>query len=176
MNYLIITLIGPDRPGLVESVAQTVATHHGNWTESRMAHLAGQFAGILQVSVPTEHMDALVRALHNLESDSLKLIVEESDAGKFDNQPAQQTQLHVSGSDRTGIVSEITRVLASRNVNVEAIETECVNAPMSGEKIFHANATLQLPTDLSLGELRDRLEQIASDLVVEISPHGTENS
>ncbi len=47
MADLVLTLIGPDRPGLVEAVAEPIAAHGGNWLESRMAHLAGQFAGIV---------------------------------------------------------------------------------------------------------------------------------
>ncbi|NCF90353.1 MAG: glycine cleavage system protein R, partial [Verrucomicrobiaceae bacterium] len=48
---VILTVIGADKPGLVERLATIVADHHGNWLESRMARLAGQFAGILQVEV-----------------------------------------------------------------------------------------------------------------------------
>src|SRR4051812_3506563 len=40
---LVMTIIGPDRPGLVELLASLVAEHGGNWLESRMSHLAGQF-------------------------------------------------------------------------------------------------------------------------------------
>ena len=50
MNSLVLTLIGPDRPGLVERVSDVVASHGGNWLESRMAHLAGQFAGKLDIA------------------------------------------------------------------------------------------------------------------------------
>ena len=58
MTDLVLTLIGPDRPGLVESLAKRVTAHGGNWVESRMAHLAGQFAGILRVEVPPENVAA----------------------------------------------------------------------------------------------------------------------
>ena len=51
MPTLVLTLIGPDRAGLVEAVAAVVADHGGNWLESRMSRLAGQFAGILEVEV-----------------------------------------------------------------------------------------------------------------------------
>ena len=54
MPNLVLTLIGPDRPGLVEAVAQPIAANGGNWLESRMAHLGGKFAGILRVDVPAD--------------------------------------------------------------------------------------------------------------------------
>ena len=59
MEDLVLTLIGADRPGLVESLAKRVAAHRGNWVESRMAHLAGQFAGILRVEVPAANVRSL---------------------------------------------------------------------------------------------------------------------
>jgi glycine cleavage system regulatory protein len=49
---LVLTVIGADRPGLVETLAQTIAEHGASWLESRMAHLAGHFVGLLRVSVP----------------------------------------------------------------------------------------------------------------------------
>ena len=62
-SSLVMTVIGPDRPGLVESIAETVASHEGNWVESRMANLGGQFAGILRVELPADKQVALLQAL-----------------------------------------------------------------------------------------------------------------
>ncbi|MEX2333191.1 MAG: ACT domain-containing protein, partial [Pseudohongiella sp.] len=76
-TYLVLTLIGNDQPGLVESLAQIVAQHQGNWLESNMSRLAGKFAGILRVSVEEDKAEALVSALGAL-SPRLKLIVERS--------------------------------------------------------------------------------------------------
>ena len=39
---LVLTIIGPDRTGLVEAVAAAVADHGANWLESSMARLAGK--------------------------------------------------------------------------------------------------------------------------------------
>ena len=64
MNHLVLTVIAPDQPGLVQTVAQCIAAHGGNWLESRMSRMDGQFAGILRVGVPAEAYDELVEALH----------------------------------------------------------------------------------------------------------------
>jgi glycine cleavage system regulatory protein len=45
MTSLVLTVIGPDRPGLVEALAETIASYGANWLESRMSHLEGWFAG-----------------------------------------------------------------------------------------------------------------------------------
>src|SRR5205807_1108719 len=72
---LVMTAIGADRPGLVQMVAARVADHGGNWLESRMCRLGGQFAGILRVEVATERRDELVNALRTLEADGLRVII-----------------------------------------------------------------------------------------------------
>ena len=76
MKSLVVTVIGKDRPGLVESVSAAVEAHGGSWVESRMSRLAGQFAGILRVSVPAANVDALTEALEALRSDGLRVVIE----------------------------------------------------------------------------------------------------
>ena len=76
---LVITLVGADRTGLVESVARVVAEHEGNWLESRMCRLGGEFAGILRVEVPADKKSALLAALkRDLEKIAADLLVDVS--------------------------------------------------------------------------------------------------
>jgi glycine cleavage system regulatory protein len=164
---LILTVIGPDRPGLVESLSQVVASHQGSWLESRMARLAGQFAGILRTSVPEEQVDALTRALQSLEPEGLHVGVARSQP----EPPAsdvRELRLEIIGSDRPGIVYEISEALADRGINVDELRTEIMSAPMSGELLFLANAELLVPVDLSLDLLRKDLEALAHELMVDV--------
>jgi glycine cleavage system regulatory protein len=165
-TYLVLTVIGDDKPGLVESLSQVVAEHGGNWQESSMSQLAGKFAGILRVSVSDERADELVKALGQLD-DRLKLVIERVDE---DQQAAAATAVSLSlvGNDRPGIVREISHVLASLGVNVEQLNTECVPAPMSSEILFKARASLQTPAGLELDRLQQALENLADDLMVEL--------
>lgn len=167
-SYLVLTLIGEDRPGLVESLATTIAAHSGNWLESSMSQLAGKFAGILRVSVPSNDADALIAALQNLSS-GLKLVIEKADA-ESSSTGQKKVALSLVGNDRPGIMREISHVLAKHGVNVEDLETECVPAPMSGEILFKVNALLKLrePTATELSALQSALEKLADDLIVEI--------
>ncbi len=167
MPSLVMTLIGTDRTGLVDSVAETVAAHGANWLESRMAHMAGQFAGILRVDVPDDRADALVAALEKLGDRGLCVVVER-DAVAIDV-PYRPWRLSLIGNDRPGIVKEVTHVLAERGVNVEEFQTECVSAPMSGEKLFQASALLRLPPGMSIADVEHQLEQIAADLMIDVT-------
>ena len=63
---LVMTVLGADRTGLVEAVAKVVAEHGGNWLESRMCRLGGEFAGIVRVTVPKAQQQALEDVLGKL--------------------------------------------------------------------------------------------------------------
>ena len=164
---LVLTVIGPNRPGLVEALSELVASHQGSWLESRMARLAGQFAGILRVSVPEKSMAALTEALRALESEGLQVIVARSDSDE-PSAEGRPLRLELLGSDRPGILRDISAALASREINVDELRTEVVSAPMSGELLFHASADLWIPTELSLEGLRKDLEALANELMVDL--------
>lgn len=160
----VITVLGADKPGLVESISSAIAEHGGNWIESRMAHLAGQFAGIVRVDSSPEDAAALRSALQQLPGLSIAVVEDQggsSGAGRV-------VELELIGPDRPGIVRELSRALASRGVNVEELETECLSAPMSGETLFKANARLAVPDSTPTAELRAALDVIASELTLDI--------
>jgi glycine cleavage system regulatory protein len=164
----VLTVIGADRPGLVESLAEIVASHDANWIESRMSHLAGQFAGLLRVQVPEDRAEALIAGLDALSSSGLRVQVQSADAAPGTT-AERHVELELVGQDRPGIVREISRALASRDVNVEELETWCSSAPMSGEMLFHARAALRLPGNGALDELRKALERLGDELMVDVS-------
>jgi glycine cleavage system regulatory protein len=178
MIDLVLTLIGPDRPGLVEAVAHTVAQRGGNWLESRMIHLAGQFAGILRVEVPPGQADALARALEGLGASGLRVLAERSarpTTGAAPGAPPAGTtasgrvmQIELIGLDRPGLVREISQLLARQEINVEELTSDRTSAPMSGETLFRAQARVKVPAHLDAAQLRSSLERLASDLTVEI--------
>jgi glycine cleavage system regulatory protein len=163
---LVMTVLGKDRTGLVESIARLVSDHGGNWLESRMCRLGGEFAGILRVHVPADRRAALEQALTKL--NDLNIVVR-SDEPSGAGGESHLATLEVVGPDRPGIVREITHALAAQGVNVEELSTECVSAPMSGEALFQASAMLLLPSGIAVGALRLEIEQAVTGLTVEIT-------
>ena len=163
---LVMTVIGKDRPGLVESLSAIVKEHGGNWEESRMVHLAGEFAGLLRVHVPERHAGGLETALAGLEE--LSVVV----ARAPDDQPAPAAthllELDVEGQDHPGIVHRVAATVAAKGINVEELETELGTAPMTGQKMFRAHAVLRAPKSVGLEDLTADLEDLADDLMVEV--------
>lgn len=164
---LVITAVSPDRPGLVEALAQAVVAHGGNWEESRMARLAGHFAGILLVRVPDTQAGALIRALQDLQTQGLAITVENSGGEAF-ARGYRALELELIGQDRPGIIHDIARALGSRGVSVEDLVTECISGSMSGENLFKATARLRVPEQVAADELRAALEGLADELMVDI--------
>ncbi|RMI02660.1 glycine cleavage system protein R [Stutzerimonas nitrititolerans] len=172
MDHLVLTVIAEDQPGLVERLADCIARHGGNWLDSRMSRMAGQFAGILQVAVPTSAQAELFDALRELESQGIRVLLAPS--GSAPGRSWRMVRLQLVGNDRLGIVRDITRLLASHGVNLESLETEIAPAPMTNESLFHADARLAVPTGLSLEQLQQHLETLADDLMVELKLQAAE--
>lgn len=167
-TYLLISFIADDRPGLVESLSEAVAAHGGNWLESRMTNLAGKFAGIVNVSVPTARRGDLAGALGALEAAGLTLRLEDTRAPVA--APAHAPwRLDIVGQDRPGIVHEFSAALASRRINVVELRSDITSAPMSADPLFTASVSIHVPADIDLDELRERLEAIADELTIDYS-------
>lgn len=166
MDHLVLTVIAEDQPGLVERVAKCIADHGGNWLDSRMSRMAGQFAGILRIAVPADAHAALTDALRQLESQGIRVVFAHS--GDVPERSWRMIQLHLVGNDRAGIVRDITRLLAGHGINVESLDTDVSPAAMTNELLFHADARLAVPAELSLDELQQHLETLADELMVEL--------
>ena len=164
---IVLTVVSEDRPGIVETLSELLAEHGGNWTESCMLSLAGQFAGILLASVPDQKADAFVEGLAKLKSGGLQIVAQRSGPAQIVAKEREFT-LDLVGQDRPGIVHDITQILATHQVNVQELETTCQSASMSGESLFLAHARLLIPDEASVDELQDELEDLANELMVDI--------
>ena len=165
-TYLVMTVLGTDRPGLVSSLADTVAAHGGNWLESRMAKLAGQFAGIIRIECPSDAADALTAELQAPNTGLTVTLAREEEA-----EPAARRTLAVDvmGHDRPGIVKELTAAVASAGGNIEELTTGLESAPMSGHLMFRAQGVISIPEDTDVSILTDAIEHLGGDLTVDVS-------
>jgi glycine cleavage system regulatory protein len=169
---LVVTLIGADRPGIVARLAALAAEHGAGWEESKMARLAGRFAGIVRLDVPAESADELERALDALRAEGLRLTIERGTAAAGATRPAAVV-IELIGHDRHGIVRDISGVLTRHGVTIDELDTEVRSASMSGEQLFYARAHALLPGELALDALRADLEALADELMVELDLDAT---
>ena len=164
-RFLVLTVIGDDRPGLVGELAAAIAGHEGNWLESAMSHLAGKFAGIVKVGIAAERIAGLQSDLGRLPG--LAIRAEASEPEGMSGR--RRLRMNLVGHDRIGIVREVSAALARHGVNVEELATRTESAPMSAEVLFHAQAELTASPTVDVRALVAELERISNDLMVEIS-------
>lgn len=165
---LVLSILSDDQPGVVETLARTIAAHQGNWLESSMSHLAGKFAGILQISVPADHLPALRQALSELQSQRGIEVIAAETLDASGDQPLQMLHFALMGNDRPGIVRELAQAFTSHHINLQELETHCTSMPWSGDPMFTAEGVISLPETVDLERLMDELNDIADELGVDI--------
>lgn len=168
MDSLVVTIIGPDRPGLVSQLSDRGKAHGASWEESRMARLAGQFAGIVHFEVPTVQAAALTASLHELETLGLRVVVAAGIRGALPGD-GRNLKLELVGQDRPGIVRDISRALAELGISIQELTTTLSSAAMSAEHLFNAKALLHVPPGIATAELRRVLEALANELMVDLT-------
>lgn len=165
---IVLTVISRDQPGIIKAVSEVLDEHGGNWTQSSMSSLAGQFAGILLASVPTSAVDACLEGLRSLEGNGIKIV-----ATACEEEPEQgamaEYSLDLVGNDHPGIVHGITTVLTHLGISVHDLDTSVESGSMTGGAIFRAKARILVPESVDMHDLEDQLHDLADDLMVDIS-------
>ena len=177
METLVLTVIGDDRPGLVARLSARLTAQGALWQRSQMSHLAGKFAGIVEVAVPSSNLDDLAADLESLGAEGLAVSITRTSAAL--QSPTHRLSLELVGSDRPGIVAEVSALLAARNISIEELETSVRHAPMAGGMLFEAHAVLAAPASADESELSAALEALADELMVDVAlaeDPGTESS
>lgn len=163
---MVLSVIARDRPGLVNRIAGIVAAQGGNWIDSSMARLGGEFAGIVRVALPAENASALEASLAALAEEGVTALARRSEGPAAPQ--GQPATLELTSSDRPGIVRDISDRLAARRVSIDELETEMFTGSMSGEALFSARARIVLPEGVTAAMVRDDLEAIGLDTTAEI--------
>lgn len=166
MQQLVITAVGPDRPGLVDAVSQTLTDHKANIADSRMMNLRGEFAMILLAESPDEQVDSLNKALPEVgQTYGLTVMVRRATPDQA-NRRGHGVPYRIStyAMDQAGLVHRITHVLHQHKINIEELQTNLTHGPHTGTPLFSMDMVVTLPADVALSALRDELEQLCDDL------------
>jgi len=166
-KHLLLSVSCEDKPGVVEKLSAIIESCKGSWLESRLANLRGKFVGVIWISLPAQQQIELTKALQGLLSEGIQVQLDD----KHENlAPQNQSSLPFSiiGPDRIGIVKEVSLALSSNGINLEELETNLSSAPYSGDPIFEAKGHISAPQNTSLADLKDRLEDIADKLGLDL--------
>ena len=166
MSQLAITVIGPDRPGIIADVTGALAGVGANLEDSTMTLLRGHFAMMLVCSGPdVEAVEQVVEPL----AGELVITVREVGPEEQHAPVGPSYLLSVHGADRPGIVSAITRVVAAVGGNITDLGTRLTGA------LYVLTAEVELPSSVDIDELRTALEVTADEFGVGATLRPTES-
>src|SRR5210317_475127 len=154
-NYLVISAIGNDRPGIVNNVSQMIVERKGNITSSRLMAMGGEFSLMLMVEGDSDIIEQIQSALPGLDSILGLTIVSKHTSG--DTQTAERIpcNINVVSMDHPGIVQKVADFFSSRDVNIEEMNTDTYPAAHTGTQMFALNMVVSLPVELKVAPLRE---------------------
>jgi glycine cleavage system regulatory protein len=167
VDEMVLTVIARDRPGVVKALSETIAQHGGNWIDSSMARLGGEFAGILRVSVPSSESDELAAALAKLGDAGISVAIRKGETTTA-ARVGRRVRLELTGVDHPGIIHRISTALSTLDISIDELETRVFTGPMSGQPMFEAKAEIVVPEGVEDAHLRTTLEALAKDLMVDV--------
>ena len=169
VEYVLLTVSGPDRPGIVAAIAEALVAAECNLEDSSMTQLRGEFAILLIVRLgpggvatleahigPAAAELGLDYALHPLAA------AEVARPTASDRTPCLIT---VFGADHPGIVAPVARFLADHQVNVSDLSTEVVG---SADKPVYA-MVIEAESPVAVDELEAGLAALARKLACDVS-------
>ncbi len=179
---LIITAVGPDRPGLVDQISGRLLDAGANIADSRMINLAGQFALMMLARLPdeaapdgqgpegqTSDVQALVAQLAQAGT-SLGLTISTVVVQARKDDPATgagkalELRLRVFGMDKPGIVHRISNWLHEHQVNIEEMQTHLQAGSYTGTPQFTMDLRMSVPESIQVSQLRTQLAQLCDSL------------
>ncbi len=159
-QYLVISVLGHDRVGLVDDVAASVTKHYCNIEESKMAVLGGEFAVIMLVSGSAEHIAAFsAQAPALTETMGLHLELRQTAAPR--TLSGRPYLIESVSLDTPGILHAITSLLKAEGINIEELETETTAAPWTGVPMFVMKIRITLPAGKAIASLRRQIDEVA---------------
>jgi glycine cleavage system regulatory protein len=164
---VVLSVVGSDRPGLTEALASAVLSAGGNWLESHLSRLGGLYVGSVLVALEADKVDDLSAAVRAVDAHGLEVRI--AAAVEPPAAAGEALQFSLVGQDRPGIVRQVTGVLSGLNVNIETFDTKISPEAHSGAPLFHIEAALRLPPELSAGAVQAALEGISAEIMVDIS-------
>ena len=167
-DHLILTAIGPDQIGLVQSISEFISRHGCNIEDSKMAVFCGEFAVIVLISGAGGNLVKVARDYRQIETETGLSIAIKTPAPRNPPESFLPYKLTASCMDHPGIVSQISGVLSSLGINIESMETKTYSAPVSGTPIFQLEADIAVPTRTNINQLRQRFSEIQREENIDI--------
>lgn len=158
MSQLVITAVGPDKPGLVGELSGHLHAAGANILDSRMVNLRGQFAVIVLVEADD---GPLAQLRDSLPAAGKTMGLAISTTGAAAAKPVVSGvpyKLKTYSMDQPGIVHRVTEVLRKHGVNIEDLSARQESAAFAGTPLFILEMHVTVPANVAVRGLRNELE------------------
>jgi len=165
MSQLIISALGPDRPGIVGELTGHLHAAGGNILDSRMVNLRGEFAIMILLECAQDAATKLANDLPQIGAKmKLKLTVTPQETTAATSRSGIPYRLKTYSMDQPGIVARLTGVLRSLGVNIEELTARQESAPFAGSPLFVTEMMITVPPNVALSKVRTELESAGNEL------------
>ncbi len=163
-NYLVVSVVGSDRPGIVDELSQLITEYGGNINDSRMTVLGGEFAVIMLLSGTWDAIAKIENGLSRLAKKQELMLSLKRTTERNTQAATMQYGIEVVAMDHPGIVHEVARFFSRSNINIDDMHTSSYAAPHTGAPIFTMNITISVPSDVSIAVLRGEFFEMCDAL------------
>ena len=168
MPQLILTAVGPDRPGIVGELTSHLHVAGANLLDSRMVNLRGEFAMMILLETSDDAASAkIARDIAAVgQRMNLRITATPQEKRESISRPTAGLPfvLRTYSLDQPGIVARLTAVLQKLGVNIEDLTARQQDAPFAGHPLFQTEMRLTVPSTVNLGDLRHQLEAVGNEL------------
>jgi len=163
-NFLVITALGSDRPGIVDDLSKIIADKGCNIEDSRMSVLGGEFAVMLLISGNWNTVAKLESLMPGLEQKLGMTIIAKSTEPRKQTDKALPYVADVISMDHPGIVNNLANFFSARNINIEELSTSNYAAAHTGTPMFSVHIEVGIPADTQIADLRESFMDFCDNL------------
>lgn len=170
-HHLVIAALGEDKTGIIDEFSRCVLHSGCNINDSRMAVLGGDFALLLQVSGNWNNIAKLEDQLPGLEERLGLTITSHRTSDRDSRRDLLPYGVDVVALNQPGIVHNLARFFAERQINIQEMVTMSYPAAHTGTPMFSVHLTIEVKASTQISVLREEFmefcDQLNLDAVIE---------
>ena len=167
MKKIIISSFTNDQLGIVSKISGEVSSLNGNIIKSKMMKIDNIFSVVMIVHIPPENEKILIDQMNQIPE--LYSMVKNIDTNLNDDNSYKRYSFTLECIDNEGIIHHFTKYLNNEKINIEKMDTNTHNAPVTGATLFKLDSILLIPTKLDLNKIKNNLGQLSEQFNVNFS-------
>jgi glycine cleavage system transcriptional repressor len=163
-QLIVLSVIGTDRPGVVDEITKVILECGGNIDESRMTALGNEFAMLLLVSGNWHTLNKLEASLDKLTASNDLTVTVKKTQTRSDTEECMPYGIDIVCLDETGNVFNLANFFAARKIEISELVTRRYAAAHTGAPMLSLQMTISLPGSVHISRLRDEFMEFCDQL------------